>query len=139
MALSLSADVIAVHLLHLAGPEEQDHRRELERQWEVCVERPVRAAGLTAPRLIILPAPHRAIHEPILKLARKLEAESGGRRIAVLIPEMIKLRWYQYLLHVDRARRLRSRLLECGDAQLLVIDVPWYLEQHARAQRTNAS
>jgi amino acid transporter len=139
MALALSPDVIAVHLLHLAGPDEEEHRRELEKQWKVCVESPVRAAGLTPPRLMLLPAAHRAIHEPILKLARKLETESGGRRIAVLIPEMIKLRWYQYLLHVDRARRLRAKLLKCGDPQMMVVDVPWYWDDRWRAQCTKAS
>ncbi len=147
MALSLSPDVIAVHLLHLSGPEEQDHRQGLDAQWRISVEQPVRAAGLAPPRLMILPAPHRALHEPILKLARKLESESGGRRIAVLIPEMIKLRWYQYLLHVDRGRQLRSRLMKCGDPGIMVIDVPWYWDDRGRrpspsiaaAQRTNAS
>jgi amino acid transporter len=139
MALAFSPDVIAVHLLHLAGPDQEEHRRDLEEQWKVCVEDPVRTAGLTPPRLMLLPAPHRAIHEPILKLARKLESESGGRRVAVLIPEMIKLRWYQYLLHVDRARRLRSKLLKCGDPQLMVVDVPWYWDNRWRAPPRNAS
>jgi amino acid transporter len=140
MALSLSPDVIAVHLLHLSGPDEEDHHRELHAQWEVCVEQPVRAAGLTPPRLLVLPASHRAIQEPILKLAHKLESEIGERRIAVLIPEMIKLRWYQYLLHVDRGRQLRARLLKSGDPRLMVIDVPWYWDDRGRkSQRRNVS
>jgi len=126
MALSLSSDVIAVHLLHLAGPDDDDHR-ELQQQWQTFVERPVREAGLQPPRLVLIPAQRRAIHEPILDLVRKLERETGYRRIAVLIPEMIKRRWYQYLLHVDRARGLRARLMKCGDPLLTVIDVPWML------------
>jgi hypothetical protein len=74
---------------------------------------------------VVLPARYRAIHEPILRLARDLESKYPGRRIAVLIPQLIKLRWYQYALHLDRGRKLRSRLLRCGDPRLVVIDVPW--------------
>ena len=86
----------------------------------------------------------RAIHEPILRLARELEHNSGSRRIAVLIPEMITVRWYQYLLHVNRGRRLHARLMNCGDPRIMVIDVPWYWDDRGRnparlVQRKNAS
>ena len=83
--------------------------------------------GMVHTQLRLLRAERRAIDEPIVSLAREIEEKSGKRRIAVLIPEMVKLRWYQYLLHTDRARQLRFRLLRCGDPRLLVIDVPWYL------------
>jgi amino acid transporter len=128
MALSLSCDVIAVHLFQLAGPEEEEHDRELREQWRVYVERPVRAAGLEPPRLIILRGHRRAIHEPVLKLVRELGTKSGGRRIAVLIPEIVKQRWYQYLLHTSRTHQLHSRLLSCGEPRLMVVDVPWRLD-----------
>jgi len=35
------------------------------------------------------------------------------------------VRWYQHLLHLDRGRKLRSRLLRSGDPHLVVIVVPW--------------
>ena len=125
MALTLSGDVIAVHLTHLAGPDQDEHREALQAQWRSCVEAPVRAAGLSPPPLVVLPARYRSIHEPILRLASDLESKYPGRRIAVLIPQLIKLRWYQYALHLDRGRKLRSRLLRCGDPRLVVIDVPY--------------
>jgi len=125
MALTLSHDVIAVHLTHLAGPDQEEHRELLQAQWRTCVEAPVRAAGLAPPPLVVLPARYRAIHEPVLRLARELESKHHGRRVAVLIPQLIKQRWYQYVLHRDRGRKLRSRLLRCGDPRLVVIDVPW--------------
>jgi amino acid transporter len=125
MALTFSSEVIAVHLTHLAGPDQDERHHCLQAQWRNVVEAPVRAAGLTPPPLLILPARYRAIHEPILKLAHDLEREHPGRRIAVLIPQLIKQHWYQYVLHLDRGRKLRSRLLRCGDPRLVVIDVPW--------------
>ena len=127
LALSFSSDVIAVHLLELGGPDDEEHAQELREQWRTYVAEPARAAGLVPPQLRLLRAERRAIEEPVVSLAREIEEKSGSRRIAVLIPEMVKLRWYQYLLHTDRARRLRSSLLHCGDPRLLVIDVPWYL------------
>jgi amino acid transporter len=133
-ALSLSPDVVAVHFKRLSGPEEQDEEPELRRRWAHHVEEPARAAGVTPPRLCILQAPYRAMHEPLLQLVRNLEADAGGRRVAVLIPEVSRQHWYQFVLHTLRPQRLRARLLRYGPADLAVINVPWYLGA-ARAQR----
>ena len=132
MALSLSSEVIAVHLAQLAGPDQDEHRQGLEAKWRDFVEAPARAAGLRAPRLRVLPASYRAIHQPILRLVRELEEAGHGRRIAVLIPELVKLRWYQHLLHLDRGRKLRKELLRAGDPRLMVVDVPWMKDQESR-------
>jgi amino acid transporter len=132
LALSLSPDVIAVHLTQLFGPDAEEDDRRLRAQWAVEVEQPARAAGLIPPRLMILQAQFRAIHEPVLKLVQEIEAKFGPRRIAVLIPEIVKQRWYQHLLHTHRARQLRSQLLRHGGSKVTVINVPWYLDE-ARA------
>jgi hypothetical protein len=128
-AMSLSPDVIGVHLSHLEGPDSQDHDRTLQAQWKKDVQEPARRAGLTPPRLMILPAQYRAMHEPLLKLAEELQAKFGRRRIAVLIPELVKQRWYQTIMHTQRARRLRAQLLKHGGPGLTVINVPWYLDE----------
>jgi amino acid transporter len=138
-AMSLSPDVVAVHFKRLSGPEEADEEPELRRRWAHHVEKPARIAGLTPPRLYILQAPYRAMHEPLLQLVRNLEAGSGGRRIAVLIPEVSRQHWYQFLLHTLRPQRLRAQLLRYGPADLAVINVPWYLgEARARRARRHA-
>jgi amino acid transporter len=128
LALSLTREVIAVHLTHLAGPEAEEHDRRLRAQWRIHVEEPVRAAGLVPPPLVILQAEYRTIHEPVLQLVRELERRAGGRRVAVLVPEVVKQRWYEHLLHTHRARHLRSQLVRYGDPHLIVINVPWYLQ-----------
>jgi hypothetical protein len=64
----------------------------------------------------------------VLKLVGELEAEYRERAIAVLIPELVKQRWYQRLLHTHRAKRLRCKLLKHGGSKLTIINVPWYLD-----------
>ena len=128
LALGMSPDVIAVHLTELAGPDGEEERQICER-WRHQVEEPALAAGLVAPRLMLLPAQYRDIHEPILKLAGELEARFPGRRMAVLVPEVVKRRWYQHLLHTHRARHLRRQLMAHGGSKLTVISVPWRAEE----------
>jgi amino acid transporter len=131
LGLTLSPDVIGLHLTQLQGPDSEEDQRAMRVQWENNVAEPARDAGLTAPRLMALHAQYRAMHEPVLKLAQELEVKFPGRRIAVLIPELVKQRWYQHILHSHRARRLRSQLLTYGGARLTVISVPWYLDEVA--------
>jgi hypothetical protein len=120
---------IGVHLNQLSGPERTGARRHesLRAQWEGEVAEPARAAGLPAPRLVSLQAHRRLLHEPVLDLVRTLEGECAGRPIAVLLPRIVKRRWYQLLLHANRARRLRAQLLRHGGPGLTVIEVPWHL------------
>jgi hypothetical protein len=125
-ALAISGEVIAIHLYQLGGPDETEHGQALRGKWLSCVETPLRAAGVVPPRLVILRAPRRAIHEPLLAYVRELDASSGGRHIAVLIPELVRQRWYEHVLHTRRTRQLRARLLESGIPRLVVVEVPWY-------------
>lgn len=127
LAMSLSPQVIGVHLLQLTGPDElREH--DLKANWERNVAEPARKAGFTVPEFVALPAGYRAIHLPLLELARRIELKEPGRTIAVLIPELVKQHWYQRLLHTNRARRLRRHLLREGGSRLTIINVPWYLE-----------
>jgi amino acid transporter len=128
LALSLSPHVIGIHLAELAGPDE-GYNRKLQQRWERNVAAPARANGLPPPELMVLHAQYRAIHEPVLKLARDLELRYPDRSVAVLVPELVKQRWYQRLLHTHRASHLRRQLLKYGGTRLTVINVPWYLEE----------
>jgi hypothetical protein len=71
------------------------------------------------------------MHDPLLKLLRELQSEFGDRTIAVLLPEVVKVSWYQSLLHTYRARRLHGKLLQYGGPSLAVISMPWYMEKPA--------
>lgn len=128
LGLGISTEVTALHLVRLSGPGHDEHLDELRRRWHEYVEEPARAAGLPMPRLRIMEAPYRQLDEPVLEAVRELEIKYPERRVAVLVPELVKQRWYQVLLHTHRARRLRKRLLGCGDTRITVVSVPWYLE-----------
>ncbi len=123
-AMTLSPDVIAIHLLRLSGPESDDNS-QLLRRWQAEVVEPLEACGRRAPRLVLLPAPYRELHEPILELMARLDRETPGRSVAVLIPELQKRHWWDHILHSNRSERLRRMLLERGGSRVNVIIAPW--------------
>jgi len=96
----------------------------------VHVERPAKAAKFpNPPRLVFRSAPYRRIHVPLLKLIKEVKEENPGRTVAVLIPELVKRHWWEYLLSNHRARQLRSAVLDYGGSGVVVIGVPWYLTE----------
>lgn len=130
LAMELSPDVTAVHLAPLEGRDVDKQKRELRQQWAVHVEKPAQAANYpNPPRLVFLSAPYRRIHAPLLKLIQEVKDENPDRTIAVLIPELVKRHWWEYLLSNHRARRLRSAVLDYGGSGVVVIGVPWYLTE----------
>jgi len=126
-ALTISSDVVAVHVSRLAGPEMEEDERRMRRQWCQDIEDPITESGLKPPRLIFLGAPYREMHTPLLRLIDKLDKEAPERTVAVLIPETIKEKWWHNLFHMHRARRLRQRLLRDGGPRLTVVSIPWRL------------
>ncbi len=131
-AMTLSPDVLGVHLLALEGPDVEERAESVRQVWRDKVDRPLRAEGVTPPRLVLLQAPYRCLHEPLLEFVRRTDDATPGRSVAVLIPELVKLRWWQHLLHNGRAGRLRDMLLREGGERLIVIDVPWRPDYAAR-------
>ena len=127
-ALRLSPDVVAVHLVHLAGPDVDERKQTLRQRWAEDVEMPTKQAGLRPPQLILLDAEYRRITGPLLQLIRETERDYPNRLITVLIPEVVKDHWWQYVLHTHRARRIRAALLRYGPG-LVVITIPWHLEE----------
>jgi hypothetical protein len=128
-ALRLSPDVKAVHFTALGGPDVKEKTQVLRRQWSRDVEAPAKRAGLPAPQLMLLEEPYRRIEKPLLELIEAAARDDPARRIAVLVPEVVKEHWWQHLLHNHRARRLRSALLRYGGSRVVVITIPWYLEE----------
>lgn len=127
-AMQLSPDVTAVHLAALEGPDVQDEEKKLCEQWAKGVEKSAAVAqGGRAPQLVFLSAPFRRIHAPLLKLLKELEDRNPDRTVAVLIPELVKRHWWEYMLSDQRASRLRSAVLEYGGPRVVVIVLPWHL------------
>lgn len=124
LGLTLSPDVIAVHI---AADEADAHR--VQKQWDEFVAAPIRDAGHKVPELVVLESPYRKLFTPLLNYIGTLKAAyPTDRQIAVIIPELVESRWYQYPLHNQRATGLKAALLLKGDARIVVINVPWYLK-----------
>jgi hypothetical protein len=124
-ALSLTRDVMAVHMIQLEGPDVADDGRALKEAWRQQVTEPLEAAGLTAPRLVLLTAQYREIHTPLLDFIARIRAAAPERQVAVLIPELVSAHWWEPLLHAGRAERLRSLLIKHAGGDLNVIIAPW--------------
>jgi amino acid transporter len=128
LAVEMSPDVIAVHLFAIEGTEGDDQAAKLRTQWAEDVEKPALNAGLAAPRLEIIQSPYRKFFEPLMELIGRLREQYPRRMIAVLVPEVVKTNWWQFVLHNYRGEMLRAALLRQGDHRLVVVNVPWYVE-----------
>lgn len=80
------------------------------------------------PRLEMVETQYRRVRGPILALVDRLRAENPGRTVAVIVPEIVKERWWRFLLHTHRAWRLRAALRRYGGSRLVIISIPWYLD-----------
>ena len=126
----MSREVIAIHLTKLEGPDAKEDVGRLRRQWQDEVEPPAKSAGLTPPKLVLSPSPYRSFAGRLPKHLGEIEAEHPGRPVLVVIPEVVKERWWDYLLlDSSRIRRLRTALLRHGGPNLAIVTVPWAREE----------
>jgi hypothetical protein len=109
--------------------ESEDSADSLKELWPSRVEQPAREAKQAIPRLTVLKSPFRFVVQPILDHILKVERKHPDRTIAVLLPELVERRWYQYFLHNQRARILAARLLMQGEHRIVIVYVPWYLRE----------
>ncbi len=122
-ALSISQEI---QVVHVSSEEDSPTMRQ---EWEQKVAAPLRAAHLPVPKLTLLRSPYRFIVAPIVQYVLDLEAQHPTRTIAILVPELVVQRWYQNLLHNQRAGLLKIALLLKGNRRILVINIPWYLDK----------
>jgi amino acid transporter len=120
-ALKMSPDIYAVHV------RSAEHIDDLQTQWAQLVEVPTTRAGLPVPQLVVIDSPYRRTLQPILDHVLQVRDHHPDRQIAVIIPELVESRWYQYFLHNQRAQGLKALLLFNGGQRVVVINVPWYL------------
>jgi hypothetical protein len=121
-ALTLSSEIHAVHV----GTEEETNA--LRDNWDRLVADPCAQTGGTRPTLVNLESPYRLVIKPILDYVMSTESENPGRQIAVIVPELVERHWYHYPLHNQRAELLKALLLVKGSRNIVLINVPWYIE-----------
>jgi hypothetical protein len=120
-ALEISPDVKVVHVCT------EDDANDLQPRWKELVESPARKAGFKPPELKVIPSPYRYVLIPILDYIEEEAKKHPDRQIAVIIPEKVENRWYNFWLHNQRAALLKALLYFSGNKQIIVMNIPWYL------------
>ena len=128
-ACRLSDEVIGVHV------EAGEHATLLHEDWERYVATPLREAGEPVPKLKILSSPYRFVVSPVVDFVLEQSKKHPNRRIVVVIPEFVEEKWYEYLLHNQRARLLEWTLLAYGNERIFTVASPYYLSTAMRQLR----
>lgn len=112
-AHSLSSDVTAIHV-----SEDEPKTEELKKQWAIWGE------GV---RLVVLDSPHNMVLEPVLHYIQKvMELRQPNEIITVIVPQLVRPRWWSNLTRTQLAVLLRMALpFETG---IVITDVPYELE-----------
>jgi amino acid transporter len=115
-----------VHVVHV---KYEDNPRDFASEWDCSVRSSIESAGLPEPELVVLESPYRKVISRILDYIWNLERENPADTVAVLIPQLIETHWYYSFLHNQRATILRSILLLKGQNRIVIINVPWRIEE----------
>ncbi|MBB5328693.1 APC family permease [Tunturiibacter gelidoferens] len=119
--LLLSKEIKVVHI------HSDDEECSLEDIWEELVMTPIKREGLQEPQLVTIPSNYRFIISPLMDYILKLEEENPGRKVAVLLPELVVRHWWENALHNQRVQLLKLLLLVRGNQRIVVVNIPWYL------------
>jgi amino acid transporter len=109
----------------------EDEDGDLRRRWAELAEGPARRAGHQPPELVELCSEYRLLFAPLVDYVSTLAKENPDEQVAVVVPELVERRWYQYFLHEQTAALLKAALFFQGGPQIVVIDTPYYLRDWA--------
>jgi amino acid transporter len=119
--LLLSKEIKVVHV-HSA-----DEEGRLDEIWDEHVKAPIEKEGLPVPELVVIPSNYRFILNPLMDYILELEEKNPGRKVAVLLPELVVRHWWENALHNQRVQLLKLLLLVKGNQRIVVVNIPWYL------------
>jgi amino acid transporter len=95
--------------------------------WDEKILGPIRKDNLAEPELVTLHSTYRLVIGPLIDYVFELEHQNPGRKIAVLLPELVVRHWWENLLHNQRVQLLKLILLLRGNQRIIVVNIPWYL------------
>ena len=76
-------------------------------------------------QLVVLDSPYRSVMEPLLEYIEQVERERPDDYVTVILPEFVPARWWQHLLHNQRALLIKGALLFRPNT--VVTSVPFHL------------
>ncbi|HEX4322678.1 MAG TPA: APC family permease [Acidobacteriaceae bacterium] len=124
--LSLSTDVRCVHI---QTGEEED---QISRDWQRLVEAPLDTANKPKPKLVVVKSNFRYILQPLVNYVLAICTADEQQRVCVLVPELVVRHWWENVMHNRRADLLKVLLLLHGNRNIVVINIPWYLDKEPR-------
>jgi hypothetical protein len=89
---------------------------QIQREWQTW--------GGSA-QLIVLPSPFRSLMEPLLEYIGQVEEDRPDDYVTIILPEFVPARWWQHLLHNQRALLIKGALLFRPNT--VVTSVPFHL------------
>jgi len=113
-----------IKVVHIHTDDEDGH---LDEVWEDHVMEPIRKAHLPEPELKVISSHYRFVIHPLMDYILELEEENPGRKVAVLLPELVVRHWWENALHNQRVQLLKLLLLLKGNQRIVVVNIPWYL------------
>jgi hypothetical protein len=111
-------------VVHVHSDDEEGHLDEI---WDDYVMAPINREGLSKPELVTIPSSYRFIVNPLMDYILDLEEANPGRKIAVILPELVVRHWWENALHNQRVQLLKLLLLLKGNQRIVVVNIPWYL------------
>jgi hypothetical protein len=76
-------------------------------------------------RLVVLESPFRSLMEPLLEYIGNVEDERPDDYVTIILPEFVPAKWWQHLLHNQRALLIKGALLFRPNT--VVTSVPFHL------------
>ena len=120
--LLLSKEIKVVHV-----HSDDDEDGGLAEIWEEHVIAPIKREGLQEPELVTIASSYRFVISPLMDYILELENKNPGRKVAVLLPELVVRHWWENALHNQRVQLLKLLLLLKGNQRIVVVNIPWYL------------
>jgi amino acid transporter len=119
--LLLSKEIKVVHV------HSDNEDGSLDEIWDEHVMAPIRREHLQEPELVTIPSNYRFVINPLMDYILDLEKKNPGRKVAVLLPELVVRHWWENALHNQRVQLLKLLLLLKGNQRIVVVNIPWYL------------
>jgi hypothetical protein len=77
--------------------------------------------------LVVLPSPYRSVLSSLLDYIEETLQKDPQAWVTVVLPEILPARWWQNILHNQRALMLKAALL--FKERVVLTDVPFHLER----------
>jgi hypothetical protein len=120
-----------VRCVHIQVGEEED---KICADWQPLIVAPLQAANKPIPQLVVVKSNFRYILQPLVDYILHVCTADEAQRVCVLVPELVVRHWWENVMHNRRADLLKVILLMRGRRNIVVINIPWYLDKEPKSE-----